>query len=72
MKSLLNQMSSESVALLIEEQLKYPATISNLMNVLETKYFWSELSYMELIPLTSALGKYDYSPLAISSLFTNK
>lgn len=72
MKNLLEQMTSENLAVLNEAHTKYPSSISALIKQLESNYYWIYLTYNDVMTLTSHLGVYSYDPIAISSIFKNE
>lgn len=72
MKNLLEQLSSEHMAILLEARTKYPSSISALMKELENNYYWIYLTYNDVITLTSHLGVNSYDPTSISNIFENK
>jgi hypothetical protein len=72
MKTLLEQLSSEKLAILTEAQSKYPSSVSSIIKQLETNYCWIYLTYNDVIMLASHLGLHSYDPATISSIFENE
>lgn len=72
MKNLLEQLSSEKLAILTEAGTKYPSSVSSLLKALESNQYWIYLTYNHVIMLTSYLGVNSYDPLAISNIFENE
>jgi hypothetical protein len=69
MKNLLEQMKSDKLAILKEAQSMYPHSVSSIIKELEANYFWTYLTYNNVVMLSSHLGLHSYDPLTISSIF---
>ena len=72
MKTLLEQLPSEKLAILTEAQSKYPSSVSALLKSLESNQLWIYLTYNDVIMLASYLGMHSYDPATISSIFENE
>lgn len=72
MKNLLEQLSSEHLAILTEAGTKYPSSISALLKSLESNQCWIYLSYNDVIMLASYLGISSYDPSTIGNIFKNE
>lgn len=69
MKSLIERMTVEHVNDLKRAELLYPISVGNLFKELETKKFYSDLTYDVVGTLVSHLGLRSYDPGTISSVF---
>jgi hypothetical protein len=72
MKNLLEQMSSEKLAILKEAQSTYPHSVSSILKELEANQYWIHLTYNNVIMLAGYLGLYSYDPITISSIFESE
>lgn len=71
MIKLIERMRVSYKEALLESKSKYPATFHSVMNELESKGFWSELSYETVSTLVTHLGLKGYDPCYVSEVFDN-
>lgn len=69
MKKLIERMTEENVHRLKQASEVYPLSVGALIKELETKSFYSELTYDVIGVLVSHLGLKSYDPSTISSIF---
>ena len=69
MSKLIDRMSLSNRETLIEASKKFPLTFKPVFEELETKGFWTSLSYETVSALVSHLGLKGYDPCYISEVF---
>jgi hypothetical protein len=69
MKTLLEKLTPSNLAILNEANTKYPASVSSLIKKLGNNYSWLELTYNDVVMLLCYLGKAEYDPMTVKSVF---
>ena len=69
MKTLLEKLTPSNMTILNEANAKYPASVSSLIKKLGNNYSWLELSYNDVVMLLCYLGKSEYDPMTVKSVF---
>ena len=70
--SLYYRLNPKHLEYLLSTEPSFPSTIGGILTEMREKDFWSELRYSTICTLVDFLGKGDYSPTFIDSIFTNK
>ena len=71
MIKLIDRISTKNKEILMESVANYPFTMKSVMEELETKSYWTSLSYETVSALVSHLRLKGYGPSDISEVFEN-